>query len=191
GRGSVGMTWSRDGAALVVTPPSFRGDLTIEEDLAEEVARLGGYEAIPTTLPLVPAAGGEEGPLRHAARRIRRLLVAEGLSEMVTLSFTDPETNRLLPGWVGDGVEPVVLANALSSELSELRRSPLAGLVRAVRLNRAHGAGFVGAFELGTGFGRDGRGAVRERRAVAGILCGSWPPRGVERSWPPVDFFGL
>jgi phenylalanyl-tRNA synthetase beta chain len=188
---ALGMACSRDGAALVVTPPSFRGDLTIEEDLAEEVARLGGYEVIPTTLPLVPAAGGEEGPLRRTARRVRRLLVAEGLSEMVTLSFTDPETNRLLPGWVGDGMAPVVLANALSSELSELRRSPLAGLVRAVRLNRAHGAGFIGAFEVGTGFGRDRDGAVRERRAVSGLLCGSWPPRGVERSGPPVDFFDL
>ncbi len=48
-----------------------------------------------------------------------------------------------------------MLANALSSELSELRRSPLAGLVRAARLNRAHGAAFVGGFEVGTGFGRD------------------------------------
>src|SRR5262249_18867157 len=93
---ALGMACSRDGAELVVTPPSFRGDLPIEEDLAEEVARLGGYEVIPTTLPLVPAAGGEEGPLRRTARRVRRLLVAEGLSEMVTLSFTDPETNRLL-----------------------------------------------------------------------------------------------
>ncbi|HKA30516.1 MAG TPA: phenylalanine--tRNA ligase subunit beta [Candidatus Binatia bacterium] len=188
---ALGMMCGRDGDALVVTPPSFRGDLAIEEDLAEEVARVGGYEAIPTTLPLIPASGGDEGALRQMARRVRRLLVAEGLSEMVTLSLTDPETNRLLPGWVGEGVEPILLANALSSELSELRRSPLAGLARAARLNRAHGAGFVGAFELGTGFGRDGQGAVRERRAIAGLLCGAWPPRGAERSGPPVDFFDL
>jgi phenylalanyl-tRNA synthetase beta chain len=188
---ALGMTCGREGDAFVVTPPSFRGDLGIEEDLAEEVARIGGYEAIPTTLPLVPATGGDEGGLRHLARRIRRLLVAEGLSEMVTLSLTDPETNRLLPGWVGEGMAPVVLANPLSSELSELRRSPLAGLVRAARLNRAHGAGFVGGFELGTGFGRDGEGTVRERRAIAGLLCGAWPPRGAERTGPAIDFFDL
>src|SRR5262249_46170876 len=148
-------------------------------------------EAIATTLPLIPASGADEGALRLMARRVRRLLVAEGLSEMVTLSLTDPETNRLLPGWVGEGVAPIALANALSSELSELRRSPLAGLTRAARLNRAHGADFVGAFELGTGFGRDRQGAVRERRAIAGLLCGAWPPRGVERSGPPIDFFDL
>ena len=75
--------------------------------------------------------------------------------------------------------------------MSELRRSPLAGLVRAARLNRAHGATFVGGFEVGTGFGRDRDGAVRERRAVAALLCGDWPPRGAERSGPPVDFFDL
>jgi len=188
---ALGMVCTREGSGLLVTPPSFRGDLAIEEDLAEEVARIGGYEAIPTTLPLVPAAGADEGTRRRLARRIRQLLAAEGLSEMVTLSLTDPETNRLLPGWVGEGRAPVVLANALSSELSQLRRSPLAGLVRAARLNRAHGATFVGGFEIGTGFGRDGDGAVRERRAVAALLCGDWPPRGAERSGPPVDFFDL
>ena len=157
----------------------------------EEVARIGGYEAIPSTLPLVPAAGADEGTQRRLVRRIRQLLAAEGLSEMVTLSLTDPETNRLLPGWIGEAGAPVVLANALSSELSELRRTPLAGLVRAARLNRAHGASFVGGFEVGTGFARDRDGAVRERRAIAALLCGDWPPRGAERSGPPVDFFDL
>ena len=100
---ALGMACTREGDGLLVTPPSFRGDLAIEEDLAEEVARIGGYEAIPTTLPLVPAAGADEGASRRLARRVRQLLAAEGLSEMVTLSLTDPETNRLLPGWVGEG----------------------------------------------------------------------------------------
>jgi phenylalanyl-tRNA synthetase beta chain len=188
---ALGMVCTREGGVLLVTPPSFRGDLAIEEDLAEEVARIGGYESVPTTLPLVPAAGASEGSQRHLARRVRQLLAAEGLSEMVTLSLTDPETNRLLPGWIGEGRAPVVLANALSSELSELRRSPLAGLVRAARLNRAHGASFVGGFEVGTGFARERDGAVRERRAIAVLLCGDWPPRGAERSGPAVDFFDL
>src|SRR5262249_59130082 len=110
---------------------------------------------------------------------------------MVPLSFPDPETNRLLPGWTGEGRAPVVLANALSSELSELRRSPLAGLVRAARLNRAHGAAFVGGFEVGTGFTRDGDGAVRERRALAAPLYRDRAPPGVRRRRPPLGLLHL
>src|SRR5262249_42154456 len=82
----------------------------------------------------------------------------------------------------------IALANPLSSELSELRRSPLAGLVRSLRLNAAHGAAFVGGFELGKGFGRDERGGVCEGRAVAGLLAGGWPPRGGGRAGPAIDF---
>ena len=95
---ALGMACRREGPVLVVTPPSWRGDLEIEEDLAEEVARLGGYDRVPTTLPLVAATGADEGADRRTVRRIRRLLAAEGLSEMVTLTLTDPETNRLAGG---------------------------------------------------------------------------------------------
>jgi phenylalanyl-tRNA synthetase beta chain len=185
------MTVERQGDAWRVTPPPWRGDLEIEEDVAEEAARLGGYDAIPVTLPLVPAAGADEGGARRLVRRIRRLLAAEGLTEMVTLSLVDPESNQLLGEGLGAGREAVRLANPLSSELSALRRTPLAGLLRAVHLNRSQGAPFVGAFEVGTGFGRDEQGVVDERRLVAGVLYGDWPPRGVERSGPPVDFADL
>ncbi len=189
---ALGVTCRRDGPVLVVTPPSWRGDLGIEEDLAEELARLGGYDAVPTTLPLVAASGGEEGAARRLRHRVRQLLAAEGLSEMVTLTLVDPEVNRLVGGLVGGaGRPPVALANPLSSELSELRRSPLAGLVRAVRLNVAHGAGFVGAFEVGAGFSRGAGETVREDHAIAGVLYGHWPPRGVERSGPAVEFGDL
>src|SRR5438094_465512 len=174
--------------ALLVTPPSFRGDLRLEEDLIEEVARVGGgYDRIPVALPEVPLAAGEDTPGRRLAARVRQALVAAGLAEMVTLAFTDAETNRRLPGFVGRALAPLAVKNPLSSETGELRRSPLAGLVRALRLNRALGATFVGAFELGKGYGLDAGGARQEPRAVALLLTGAWPPRGVERTGPPVD----
>ena len=185
---ALGMMCRREGAVLVVTPPSWRGDITIEEDLTEELARLGGYDRVPTTIPLVPADGADQGDDRRSRTRIRNLLAAEGLSEMVTMSLADPETNRVLGGWLGADLGPIALANPLSSELSELRRSPLVGLVRALRLNTARGAAFVGGFEVGKCYGRDRSGTVCERPAIAGILAGAWPPRGVERSGPAVDF---
>src|SRR5881397_960508 len=188
---ALGATCRTQRDALVVTPPSFRGDLRLEEDLIEEVARVAGYDRVPVALPEVPLAAGEDTPERRLAARVRRALVAAGLAEMVTIAFTDAETNRRLPGFVGRALAPLAVKNPLSSETGELRRSPLAGLVRALRLNLALGATFVGAFELGKGYGLDAHGARQEPRAVALLLAGAWPPRGVERNGPPVDFLDL
>jgi phenylalanyl-tRNA synthetase beta chain len=119
------------------------------------------------------------------------LLAAEGLLEMVTIAFTDADTNRRLPGFVGRALAPIAIRNPLSSELGELRRSPLAGLVRALRLNLDRGASFVGGFEIGKGYGIDAKGARHESRAVAMLLAGRWPPRGVEGQGPAIDFSDL
>src|SRR6185369_611120 len=81
--------------------------------------------------------------------------------------------------------------NPLSSETGQLRRSPLSGLLRALRMNVDRGAGFVGAFELGKGYGLDAEGTAREPRAVAILLDGTWPPRGAERTGPPVELADL
>ncbi|HLK11537.1 MAG TPA: phenylalanine--tRNA ligase subunit beta [Candidatus Binatia bacterium] len=179
------------GDALAVTPPSFRPDLRLEEDLIEEIARLGGYDRVPVTLPEAPVIGGVDDPARAGLRRVRRLLAAEGLAETVTLAFTDAPSNRALPGFVGRALAPVAVRNPLSSETGELRRSPLSGLVRVLRTNLERGATFVGVFELGKGYGVDAGGARREPRAVAVLLHGAWPPRGVERAGPAVDFLDL
>lgn len=187
----LGMTVRPDADAVLVTPPSHRGDVTIEEDLIEEVARLGGYDAIPATLPVAPSHATSDSPSRRLARTIRRLLVAEGLSETVTLTFTDAETNAVLPGVVGAALRPVAVRNPLASELGELRRSPLVGLVRALRHNVAQGARYVGLFEVGKGYGLGDSAMPREPRAVSGLLCGQWPARGVEREGPAIDFLDL
>ncbi|MFN8542921.1 MAG: phenylalanine--tRNA ligase subunit beta [Candidatus Binatia bacterium] len=188
---ALGARSRTEGDALVVTPPSWRSDMRIEADVVEEIARVGGYEAIPVTLPEVPITRGEESAARAEARRLRRLLVGEGLVEMVTLAFTDAETNVRLPGWVGRGLRPVAVRNPLSSETGELRRSPLAGLLRALRTNVDRGAAFVGAFELGKGYGLDAAGQRQEPRAVALVLYGIWPAIGVAREGAPVDLLDL
>jgi phenylalanyl-tRNA synthetase beta chain len=188
---ALGCRCRPSGEALLVTPPTYRGDLRIEEDLIEEIARVGGYDAIPITMPEVTLAEGDPGDARRLTRRLRRLLVAEGLTEMVTLAFTDAETNRRLPGFVGGGLEPLAVRNPLSSETGELRRSPLAGVFRALRLNVAQGASFVGAFEIGKGYGRDGTGVRREPGALTFLLHGAWPPQGAERSGAATDFLDL
>jgi phenylalanyl-tRNA synthetase beta chain len=188
---ALGAACSGDGAVLVVAPPSHRSDLRIEEDLVEEVARLGGYDAIPTTLPTVTVQAGEDAPGRNVARRIRTLLVAEGLTEMVTLAFVDAASNAALPGVVLGGAAPLRLQNPLSSELGELRRTPLSGLARALHVNLGQGAAWVGAFEIGKGFGVDPSSGRTERRVVGILLHGAWPAAGAERSGPPASFLGM
>ncbi|HYV56932.1 MAG TPA: phenylalanine--tRNA ligase subunit beta [Candidatus Nitrosopolaris sp.] len=188
---ALGARCGTGGGTIAVTPPSYRGDLLQEEDLIEEIARVGGYEAIPITLPEAPITHGADTPTRTFVQRVRTLLAGEGLAEMVTVSLTDEVTNERLPGFVGRGLAPIALRNPLSSESSVLRRSPLAGLLRALRLNLDRGAEFVGAFELGKGYGRDADGRACEPQAIAILLHGVWPPCGAERSGPTVDFLHL
>src|SRR2546428_13971590 len=109
---------------------------------------------------------------------------------MVTLAFTDAETNRRLPGFVGRVLAPLAVKNPLSSETGELRRSPLAGLLRALRLNLALGATFVGAFELGKGYRLDAHDTRQEPHAVALLLAGARAARGGQRRRAPPGFPG-
>jgi phenylalanyl-tRNA synthetase beta chain len=188
---ALGAACSGDGPVLVVAPPSYRGDLRIEEDLVEEIARLGGYDAVPTTLPMAGLQAGEDAPARILARRLRTLLVAEGLTEMVTLAFVDEATNTLVPGHVMGAALAVRLRNPLSAELAELRRTPVVGLLRALRLNLGHGAAWTGAFEIGKGFGVVSGVGPSERRAVGVVLQGVWPATGAEQSGPAVELLDL
>lgn len=188
---ALGATWQIDGDAFFVTPPSWRGDLVIEEDLAEELARLVGYDAVPTTLPLAPIAGASDSPARSAMRRLRRLLVAAGLTEMVTISFADDATDDRVPGFRGAALQPIAIRNPLSSEWSRMRRSPLSGLLRVLGGNLAQGAAGVAAFELGKGYGLDAAGVRREPRVVSVVVCGNWPAGGVERLGPAMGFADL
>lgn len=181
----------RDGNVLVVQPPSWRGDLRIEADLIEELARLGSFDAIPTILPDAAVTGGLNDPARQFAGRVRRLLAAAGLSELVSVTFTDEATNRALPGWVGSGLQPLAVRNPLSADLGVMCRSPLAGLVRALRANRAQGAAGVGVFEIGKAFGRDAAGAPQERRAIAVLLHGTWPPDGAAADGRAMEWLDL
>ena len=128
--------------------PSWRFDIAIEQDLIEEIARIYGYNNLPTSLPaqaLTMAAVPEaETPLM----RLKHYLVDQDVQEAVTYSFVDPAMQALL----GDGVEGVRLANPIASNLAEMRRSLMPGLVEAVRHNVNRQAPRVRVFETGQCF---------------------------------------
>ncbi len=153
---AIGCTVTRDGHLLTVTPPTWRPDLTTAEDLVEEVARIHGYERIPSVIPTPPGGAG----LTHA-QRVRRLvadvLAGQGLSEVWSAPFVGADRYAALGLDVDAEVARTVrLANPLSDEQPLMRTRLLATMVDALRRNVARGSRDVGLFELGLVVALDG-----------------------------------
>ena len=155
------------GAAVIATVPTWRRDIDVEADLAEEVARVHGYERVPARRPSTPMPGWRETPL--AARdAIREALAGAGLTEAVSYALVSP---RLLEQFTwssqdrpaaGEGPRegtPITVTNPLSLDHSMLRQSLVGSLVHVVDANIRHGQADVAVFEIGKGYGRVGDGA--------------------------------
>ncbi|PKW28293.1 phenylalanine--tRNA ligase subunit beta [Phycicoccus duodecadis] len=145
----IGCRVRADGDVLTVEPPTWRPDLTTAEDLVEEVARIHGYERIPSVLPTPPGGAG----LTHA-QRVRRvvgdLLAAQGLSEVWSDPFVGADRLAALGLDVdAETARTVRIANPLSDEEPFMRTSLVATLVEAVRRNVSRGAKDVALFEEG------------------------------------------
>ncbi len=186
--------------ALVATVPTWRRDIEIEADLAEEVARIHGYELIPGILPHTPMPPYRHPPL-EVRDAIREVLAGAGLTEVVTHALVSPqiaETFRwesVMPpidGGSPEGGRIVTVTNPLSVDHSVLRPALVGSIVQAVSTNVRHGTDDVTIFEIGKGYGFDGAVAdatatVREwwRLALAGT--GAAEPPSWDRPARPYD----
>ena len=141
----------RPPAALDVEIPSFRRDLAMEDDLAEEIMRVWGYDKLPSTLPggAVTRVARTSDRLRQEGL-VRRALVGAGLLEAVTLSLSDPARAGALEA----GAEPVKLLNPLSHDASHLRVHPLEGVLGVVATNVRRQQPDVRVFEIGRTYQR-------------------------------------
>ncbi len=157
--------------------PSYRSDLTREADFIEEIARLGGYERIPSTQPRAALSASGDRPARRLEARARELLVAQGLNEMICSRFVAAEWNRRLWGLTASGRGGIALRNPMSTDAPEMRTSMLPNLLAAAAYNRRQGESWVRSFEIGNVFWTDG--TIREREVVGGVLLGSAPQRGL------------
>ena len=175
---ALGLALETTDAGWSVTPPARRFDLAIEEDLIEEIARIHGYDAIPTTLPggatrlVSPSAASHErmsAETRVSEHDVRRQMVARDYLEAINYAFVDAD---LLAKWqLADG--SVVLANPLSAELGVMRTRLLPGLVAALARNTARQQSQVRLFELGKTFAAGEPGAApRETLRIATVACG-------------------
>jgi phenylalanyl-tRNA synthetase beta chain len=167
---AVGAHVVEEGDALVVTPPSWRPDLTDPADLVEEVVRLVGYENLPATLPRARVGFGLTVDQR-LRRRVGRALAANGLVEVLSYPFVGrADLDALGIGADDPRADLVELANPLSDQAPYLRTTLLPGLVAAARRNLSRGAGEVALSEVGLVFRGTGTGASTQppRPSVAG-----------------------
>jgi phenylalanyl-tRNA synthetase beta chain len=182
--GSVAGGWT-------VTPPARRFDLAIEEDLIEEIARIHGYDAIPSSLPGGTTVLRVPGATRVAEHDVRRQLAARDFLEAINYAFVD---STLLAHWQAEA-DVVPLANPLSAELAVMRTQLLPGLVAALARNVARQQARVRLFELGNVFACAGPGAASaapvETQRVAAVACGTAAREQWGETMRPVDFHDL
>ncbi len=134
---------------LTVVPPSWRPDLRVGVDLAEEVARLRGYDAIPSVLPIAPAGRGLTHGQR-ARRSVARALAEHGLVEVLSYPFVSPAVHDAFGLDAADPRRTALrLANPLSDEQPQLRTSLLPPLLDTLRRNIGRGHTDLGLFEIG------------------------------------------
>jgi phenylalanyl-tRNA synthetase beta chain len=145
---------------VLATIPTWRRDLVIEADLAEEVARVRGYETVPSILPHTPMPPYRPSPLR-LRDVVRETLAGIGLSEVVTPALVSPAMverfgpldDAPVPGEGEAGGRPVTVTNPLSSQHSVMRQSLLGSLLEVVASNIRQGRPDVAIFEVGKGYG--------------------------------------
>lgn len=187
---ALGMDVAAVAEGWQVTAPSRRFDIAIEEDLIEELARIHGYEQIPTTLPGGASRIAMPSETRLDDLTVRRQLVARDLQETLNYAFVDA---GLLSHWHLHQ-DVVALANPLSAELAVMRPSLLPGLVATLGRNAARQLGRVRLFELGRSFhpqAGEGPPAPLETQRVAAAVCGDADPQQWGLATRKVDFHDL
>ncbi|MGQ9512707.1 phenylalanine--tRNA ligase subunit beta [Thermodesulfitimonas sp.] len=192
GLGRLGFGIRANGSQWVVSVPSFRPDVALEEDIVEEVARLYGYDRIPPTLPCGATTPGVRPPEEAFVQRLRHLLCGLGLSEVISYSFIHPASFDRLRLAPDDPLRRVItLKNPISEEQSVLRTTLLPGLLAVLARNLARRVDDVAIFEVGRVFYPQGAAALPEERLKLGLAVTGKEPRGWE--FPPreFDFFFL
>lgn len=187
----LGFEYELKGEELLVRVPTRRPDLQIEEDLIEEVARIYGYDLIPTTLPEGSTTPGARTPKQKLRQTIKRFLQGAGLSQVITYSLTSKEHAELTTPFT-HGIKPIKLAMPMSEERSHLRTSVIPTLLEVLSYNKNRQQKDVHLFELGHIFLSEEERLTKlpeEKEMVAGVLTGLWQNHPWQQVKVPVDFY--
>jgi phenylalanyl-tRNA synthetase beta subunit (EC 6.1.1.20) len=174
------------GKEYTVTVPSRRWDISIPEDMYEEIARLYGYDRIPKTLPEGDRTAGGLTLRQRLRRTVRASLESAGLRQAITYSLTSREKYSL---FALERREPVSLANPMSEEHAVLRGSLIPHLLDAAAYNRARNNEQIALYEVGSVFLATADGLPEEKEHAAGVLGGLYIEHPWQRASVPADFF--
>ncbi|MCF2909227.1 phenylalanine--tRNA ligase subunit beta [Pseudoalteromonas sp. DL2-H2.2] len=163
------VTFAND--SWTATVPSYRFDISIEEDLIEEVARVFGYNNIPNVAPTAALKMTDHQEARLPVSRLRNELVARGYQEAITYSFVDPKKQQLLH----PESDALVLPHPISVEMSAMRVSLMPGLLNAVAYNQNRQQSRIRLFEHGLKFIKDetAENGVRQTPVIGGVVYGN------------------
>ncbi len=182
-----------DHGRITVTPPPYRFDITLEEDLIEEVVRIVGYNKLPNTPPLAPITAKLRPEAQRSAYAVRRALAALGYQETINYSFVDERWERELAG----NRTPIKLQNPIASQMGVMRSSLLGSLLQTLKFNLDRKATRVRAFEIGRVFLHDASvqntdttvEGFHQPLRVAAMACGGVDAAHWAEKDRPADFF--
>jgi len=160
----LGLQVSEAPGELTVTPPSYRFDIQIEEDLIEEVARLIGFDQLPLNPPVAPITPKLRDESLRAPFALRHKIAGLGYQETINFSFVKEEWERELAG----NENPIKLLNPIAAPMSVMRSSLLGSLLEVLRFNLDRKASRVRVFEVGRVFKKD-QSVEHSSSTVAGI----------------------
>jgi phenylalanyl-tRNA synthetase beta chain len=181
---------AKSASEVKAVAPYWRSDISLVEDLIEEVARVIGYDRIPVTMPGGETPRQNPAPIIGFKQEVRRDLIGYGFYEVITYSLTSQDLmNKLLPQPHPLEPEPLRVLKPMTAEQEYLRPSLRANLLAALEANRRHEEGGIRLFELGRVYIRRLNDLPDEPEMLCGLLAG---PR-FDESWhggdEPVDFF--
>ena len=170
--------------------PYWRSDINIPVDVIEEVARIQGYEQIPTTLLAQQIPQQRPAPITALKRRVRNMIVGYGFQELVSFSLTNMDVLvKLSPESKKPEPLPVHIANPASTEQEYLRPTLRAGLLSALTLNKAFSDEGLRLFELGKVYLNRAENLPDEPYMLCGVMCGPRSERWWQGTSEPMDFF--
>ncbi|MBU3635308.1 phenylalanine--tRNA ligase subunit beta [Polynucleobacter sp. es-GGE-1] len=193
----LGFEFKQEGDVFVVTPPSYRFDIEIEEDLIEEVARMYGFENIPDQPPIASLKMSAKAEAKRGIHLLRQRLALQGYQEAVNFGFTDLESEQRLAGAQEQDVIQVL--NPIANQYGVMRSNLWGGLLANLKSNLNRGAGRVRLFETGRVFKRDSKvqeasgkvAGFHQPQKIGGLAYGSSVPEQWASMTRAVDFFDV
>jgi len=183
----LGLTLlSQNADGWVFAVPSYRFDISIEADLLEELARVYGYNRLPTRSLAAPLDIEPHPEAKMGLPALRNQLIARGYQEAITYSFIEPKLSALFD----PETSPVVLRNPISADMAAMRTSLMPGLVSVLRNNLNRQQNRVRLFESGLRFVPSADG-LKQEAMLAGLIYGSRAPESWSNAAELVDFFDL